>query len=149
VKTADMFELPCLCANLRRAARLVSQLYETNAGWSGLHVAQFSLLLVIERRGTITRGAVGAFLGLDQTTVSRSLTSLGRKGWIRDVPGRDLRERRVTLTAAGKRELDRSKPGWRRAQGVLRRRYGADNWAALEHALTALAAASSGTTTPA
>ena len=37
-------ELPCACANLRRAARTVTKLYEDQLRDSGLRATQFTLL---------------------------------------------------------------------------------------------------------
>ncbi len=39
----------CICVNLRRAARAISQLYDEAMAASGLKVTQFSLLRAIER----------------------------------------------------------------------------------------------------
>jgi DNA-binding MarR family transcriptional regulator len=138
-QTAEATELPCLGANLRRAARFVSQLFETTAGWSGLRVTQFSVLQAIARTGTITHGALGTLLGLDQTTVSRSLAPLRRRRWVRDKYGKDRRERHVTLTVEGRMEFDRAEKGWQRVQANLRRRYGVPEWDAIQRALTAIA----------
>src|SRR5262244_3475250 len=122
---AEAVVLPCFCANLRRAARLVSQLYENEPGWPSLSIAQFSLLQAIAQSGAIAHSGLGSLLGLDQTTVSRSLATLGRLRWVRMEPGKDRRERQVTLTAAGKLRLRRAGQVWHRAQARLRRRYGA------------------------
>jgi DNA-binding MarR family transcriptional regulator len=137
---AEVPVLPCFCANLRRAARLCSKLYEREAGWPNLSVAQFDLLRAIARTGTITHGDLGSLLGLDQTTVSRSLATLRRRDWIRVAPGDDRRERRVALTGAGKLQLRRGDRAWRRAQARLRRWYGPDKWEAMQRELTAVAA---------
>ena len=131
--------LPCLGANLRRAARLVSQLYESDPGWPNLSIPQLALLRAIARGGTLT--GLSSLLALDQTTVSRSLAALRRRNWIRNARGDDRRERRVVLTEAGKRQLQRGNRAWRRAQASFRRRYGADKWDAMQRELTALAAA--------
>jgi len=137
---AEVPMLPCFCANLRRAARLVSQFYENEAGWPDLSIAQFSLLQAIARKQAITHAGLGSLLGLDQTTVSRSLATLGRLHWVRLAPGDDRRERRVTLTSTGKLQLRRAERAWRRAQARLRRQYGADKWKKMLGALTTLAA---------
>lgn len=138
---AEVPVLPCFCANLRRAARLVSQLYENEPEWPNMSIAQFSLLQAIARREALTHASLGSLLGLDQTTVSRSLATLGRLRWVRMAPGDDRRERRVTLTSTGKLQLRRAERAWRRAQARLRRQYRADKWNKMLRALTALAAA--------
>jgi DNA-binding MarR family transcriptional regulator len=134
--------LPCLCGNLRRAARLVSQLYESEQGWpKNLSIAQFSLLQAIAPQGTISHARLGWLLGLDQTTVSRSLATLGKRGWVSVARGGDRRERLVSLSGVGREKLRHAESSWRRGQARLRRRYGADAWRKLERALTQLAAA--------
>jgi len=133
--------LPCLGANLRRAARLVSQLYESEPGWPNLSVPQLALLRAIARDGTIAPAGFGSLLALDQTTVSRSLATLRQRRWIRMGRGDDRRQGRVVLTEAGRLQLQRGNRAWRRAQARFRRRYGAKKWHAMQRELTAIAAA--------
>ena len=133
--------LPCLGANLRRAARLVSQLYESEPGWPNLTIPQLALLRAIARGETTAYAGLVSLLALDQTTVSRSLATLKRRQWIRMARGADRRDGRVVLTEAGKRQLQRGNRAWRRAQARFRRRYGAKKWHAMQRELTAIAAA--------
>ena len=136
--------LPCLCESLRRAASLVSQLYENEPGWpKSLSVDEFSVMQAIAHGETISYARLGWLLGLDQTTVSRSLAALGKRGWLSVARGRDRREPRVALSAEGRQELRRVNRPWRRVHARLRRRYGAAEWQRLERALTLLARASS------
>ena len=78
--------LPCLWANLRRATR-VGRLYESEPGSPSLSAAQVALLIAIAACGRITHARVGFLLGLDQTTVSRSLATLKRRYWVRAARG--------------------------------------------------------------
>jgi DNA-binding MarR family transcriptional regulator len=139
-RVADVQSLPCLCANLRRAARLISDLYERDAGLGALGITPFSIAQVVSRMGHCTHRTLGALLGLDQTTVSRSVAILGRRGWIHMQPGEDRRERQVRLTPKGVREFGRMEGQWRRAQEALRRRHGAKEWDTLNRSLVAIAA---------
>src|SRR5437773_5124559 len=87
--------LPCACANMRRAARAMTQLYDAALRPSRLRITQFTLLQVLERTGEpMTQGALGDLLALDTTTLSRTLRPLERAKWIRRVEGGDARERR-------------------------------------------------------
>ena len=140
-REAEAPVLPCLGANLRRAARLVSQLYESEPGWPNLSVPQLALLRTIARGGTIEAAGFCSLLALDQMTVSRALATLRRRHWIRMARGADRRERVVMLTEAGKLQLQRGNSAWRRAQARFRRRYGAKKWHAMQRELTAIAAA--------
>jgi len=120
--------LPCACANLRRAARAVTQLYEDQLRDSGVRATQFTLLQALGVTGTITQGNLGELLSLDSTTLTRTLKPLVRRGWVRSLAGEDRRERYIELTAAGRRELDRAQPHWERAQQRLRKALGDAGW---------------------
>jgi len=121
-------ELPCACANLRRAARAVTQLYDGELRGSGLVVTQFTLLQALSRTGEISQGRLGEGLSIDSTTLTRTLANLRREGWIAVRTGADRRERLVSLTASGRRRLKLSSPHWERAQERLRKILGDQRW---------------------
>jgi DNA-binding MarR family transcriptional regulator len=120
--------LPCACANLRRAARVVTQLYDQEMRRAGLRVTQFTLLQALVRAKNISQGSLADVLGLDSTTLTRTLALLRRKGWIQTKPGEDRRQVRLTLTAEGTREYRRARPYWLSAQTRLRRALGEVHW---------------------
>jgi DNA-binding MarR family transcriptional regulator len=72
--------LPCACANLRRAARIVTQRYDQHLQPAGIKTTQFTLLQALTRAGNISQGHLGDLLGLDSTTLTRNLALLRRKG---------------------------------------------------------------------
>jgi DNA-binding MarR family transcriptional regulator len=123
--------LPCACANLRRAARAVTQLYDQELRGAGLGVAQFTLLHALLKTGEISQGALGSALSMDSTTLTRTLGHLRRAGWITVRAGTDRRVRLVSLTVAGRRQFERSHPHWQRAQDRLRRMLGDERWEVL------------------
>ena len=113
-------DLGCACASVRRAARLVTQLYSHEMG-SHLEPAQFSLLSALSQQAGASQARLGRALGLDKTTLSRNLRVLEKNGWIEPmVTGDDHRERGYRLSAAGRKVFDATKPGWKRAQAKLR-----------------------------
>lgn len=123
-------DLHCMCANLRRAARLVTQLYSQEMGpW--LEPAQYSLLTAISMSNATGQAALGRILGLDKTTLSRNLKVLQRNRWIELAESQDRRERGYRLTAEGKGILVRTNPGWLRAQERLRSALPPDEWETL------------------
>ena len=136
----DLPQLPCACANLRRAARAVSQLYEEEMRGSGVRGTQFTLLQVLDRAGTLSQGDLGASLCIDSTTLSRTLQPLVRGGWVAVQRGSDKRERLFSLTAAGKKKIAHLTPRWQRAQRRLKRALDGDP-AQLERQLRQLASA--------
>lgn len=123
--------LPCACANLRRAARAVTQRYDAALRPAGLRATQFTLLQVLERAGGLTQGVLGTVLATDSTTLSRTLQPLEAAGWVRSTAGADRRLRHVALTAAGRRKLAQATPRWEKVQRRLRDRLGGPRWQAL------------------
>ena len=123
--------LPCACANLRRAARAVTQLYDQELRKTGLCVTQFTLLQALEYIGEISQGSLGDRLSIDSTTLTRTLANLRRERWIAIRTGTDRRERLVSLTASGRRQFKLSYPHWERAQERLRRILGDQHWGEL------------------
>jgi DNA-binding MarR family transcriptional regulator len=133
--------LPCACANLRRATRAVTQLYEQELRENGLRVTQFTLLQVLEPTQPVAQGRLGEILALDTTTLSRTLRPLEGKGWIRSHPGDDQRERHWSLTTGGRKKLASAKRHWNRAQERLVTRLGKKEWNELQATLVATAEA--------
>jgi DNA-binding MarR family transcriptional regulator len=118
--TKPRFALPCACANLRRAARIVTKLYDKAFSDTGLELTQFSILMALSRSGEITQGRLGAVLSLDSTTLTRTLKPLIESGFIQSRSGSDRRERLVCLTNAGKKKYVSSLPNWEQAQQELK-----------------------------
>ncbi len=133
--------LPCLCANLRRAARAVTQAYDRALRPVGLRVTQLTLLQALERGEGITASRLGTQLATDATTLSRTLRPLQRRGWIASASATDRRERRLHLTLAGRRQLARAQRQWRRVQARLRNRLGRGEWGRIMGALQRVTAA--------
>ena len=109
-------EIGCACASVRRAARLITQLYSREMG-THIEPGQFSLLLAIEQLPGCTQTALGRALGFDKTTISRNLQVLKRNGWIEPAAEPVSGHR---LTATGTKILNEAKPGWERAQAKFR-----------------------------
>ncbi len=134
-KEAEITVLPCACANLRRAARAVTQLYSQEIRRSGVDATQVSLLMALARAGEITQGHLGEHLVIDSTTLTRTLAPLRARGWITSRPGADRRQRLWRLTPAGRRQLQRTRPHWERAQKRLRKELGEAEWNNLQTAV--------------
>ena len=120
--------LPCACANLRRADRVVTRFYDAVLRRSGLRITQFTLLQALHRAPEISQKQMAELLAIDSTTLTRTLAPLRRKGWLHSEAGADRRELRLSLTAAGKREYERALPYWQSAQKSLQQALGKENW---------------------
>jgi DNA-binding MarR family transcriptional regulator len=113
----------CACANLRRAARAVTQLFDEALAPSGLRATQFTLLVTSRLMGESTINALAERMAMDRTTLSRNLKPLVRGSLLEVRPGEDGRTRLVRLTPAGEHALEEAYPLWQQAQqemvGVL------------------------------
>jgi len=122
----------CLCLQIRRAARLVTQLYDEEVRRSGLSMAQFGLLAGLHQLGEATQRDLAEKLTLDPTTLTRNVAPLIRRGLIRKAQrDTDRRERRLQLTPQGLAELKAASLYWRRAQDSVRRTLGTGAWTRL------------------
>ena len=111
--------LPCYCASLRRAARIISQKYDAALGSVGLTITHFTLLTAIkEAPGARVNDLVEA-LAMDQTTLSRTLKLMERDKLVVSQDGKDRRETRWELTSEGRAQLRRAEPHWKRAQASV------------------------------
>jgi len=69
---------------------------------------------------------------IDQTTLSRNVKRMRRKGWLALQPNADRRSNWITATAKGRDVLERACPAWKVAQTEVLRRLGAQGAAALK-----------------
>ena len=121
----------CACFNLRKASRVVTQLYDEALRPAGILGTQQPTLVSLRARGPVTLGALARTLAMDRTTLTRNLAPLLRDGLVSADPGTDRRERVVTLTAKGGRTLERAIPLWRKAQQRIVRVLGRERFARL------------------
>ncbi|MEC4681106.1 MAG: MarR family winged helix-turn-helix transcriptional regulator [Nitrospirota bacterium] len=106
----------CVCFNLRKTARWVTQLYDDALRPTGLRATQFSLLSATSHLGTATINQLAEVMVMDRTTLTRNLKPLESQGYLRIHPGKDRRQREVTLRAGGNNILKQAMPLWERTQ---------------------------------
>jgi DNA-binding MarR family transcriptional regulator len=136
-KLAEM-QGKCVCYNIRKAARLITQLYDATLEPSGLLGTQFVLLSAIGRMGAATVTRLGQKMGMDRTTVTRNLRPLERDGLIEMDAGLDRRTHIVRLTERGRQAIKDALPFWQQAQATVMSRFGQERTAALLTELQAL-----------
>ena len=122
--SAPIAEL-CACFNLKRATRLVTQIYDEELRPSGLRNTQFTLLAFVRSQGPLSMNELAEFVLTDRTTLTRNLGPLERDGLVTSGPGEDQRFREIAITGKGRRVLEKALPLWERAQERVRRRLGA------------------------
>ncbi|NOK58122.1 MAG: MarR family transcriptional regulator [Chloroflexi bacterium AL-N10] len=110
----------CVCFNLRKTARAVTNLYEQIMQPIGLRATQFTLLMVLkEIDEAVTISQLADVLVMDRTTLTRDLKPLERIGLLTVTVGADRRTRCVQLTEAGLQRLAEGLPLWEKAQQQL------------------------------
>ncbi|MBV7329037.1 MarR family transcriptional regulator [Chloroflexi bacterium TSY] len=120
----------CTCANLRKAARTVTQVFDEAVQPVGLRATQVTLLVAVAARGPIPISALAEILVTDRTTLTRNLNPLERDGLLKIASGEDQRTRLIQITA-------KVKPLWKKrypveqAQSKMIQELGRDSWQTL------------------
>jgi len=94
---------------------------------AGVSFSQFGLLAEIASAEDDTVSALAGRMGLDQSTLSRTLRTLAAEGLVEiAIVESDQRKRMVWLTEKGARRLETALVAWRQAHAALARRVSAD-----------------------
>jgi DNA-binding MarR family transcriptional regulator len=100
----------CALANVRRASRALTGMYDDALAPVGLRSTQFTLLAQIAATDGIAMTELADQLGMDRTTLTRNLTPLVRERWLRIEAAADRRVRLVSVTPSGFRLLAQAAP---------------------------------------
>ena len=128
----------CYCINLRRAANAVTDLYDRVLQPIGLTVNQYSLLINISRLKSCSVSDLAGYVGLERTTLVRSLKPLFKLGYIEDVSEKGQRSRLLKVTEAGQQVLNQGELLWRTAQAELEQKIGKEKLEQLSEILAQL-----------
>lgn len=121
----------CTCANIRKAARVVTQMYETTLQETGLKAGQVTILAVLSKLGNMPVTSLADALVMDRTTLTRNLKPMVRDGLINIETEDDQRVRVVGLTKKGGKVFKQAYPLWAEAQSRLVDGLGVKRWSAL------------------
>ncbi|MFC5589643.1 MarR family winged helix-turn-helix transcriptional regulator [Sporosarcina soli] len=119
----------CACANLRKAARSVTQAYERKMESTGLKVTQYYMLVNIARHDKISISNLGDVMLLDQSTVTRNVNVLKNRGYVniaKDIS--DSRTKSVSITEIGLAKLEEATPIWLQIQGKIEKDIGQEKY---------------------
>ncbi len=130
----------CACANLRKAVRAVSQLYDDAFRPIGLRATQFGLLGATGMLGPLTINRLAEAIVMDRTTLTRNLRPLEKQGLLQIKSGKDRREREVSITRRGQVVLAKGYPLWKKAQGKVVKGLGQERVSRLLKDLSAVVA---------
>lgn len=130
---------PCLCAILRKATRVITKRYDEFLHPLGLKITQYSMLMNITRNRGITTTELAKVMLMDQTTVTRNLQLLEKKGFIFFLEeGKDLRSKQIQISQKGQKMIEQAKPLWEKAQQEIKDELGSQGFDAIISSLNLL-----------
>jgi len=118
--------MPCHATALRKAARRISQLYESAMAQTGLRSTQFAILSELNDRAEKppTLAELAESLVIERSALGHTLRPLERDGFIVLREGDDRRQRHIVLTAKGKAKFKEGSNAWRIAQDRFEEMFG-------------------------
>ncbi|MFI5322832.1 MAG: MarR family winged helix-turn-helix transcriptional regulator [Thermodesulfobacteriota bacterium] len=121
----------CTCFNLRKATRVVTQMFDHAMRPIGLRATQFTLLALSLAHGPVTVTKLADEIVADRTTLSRNLNPMEKSGLIKIEEGYDRRTRIVVLTKFGRNKLIEAYPIWKKTQEEIKVAMGMEKWSML------------------
>lgn len=134
----------CVCFLTRKAARCITQYYDGALKPTGLRSTQLALLTTLNILGPVSIKRMARAVVMDRSALARNLKPLEREGLIRIESGRDLRERRVSLTQKGLEKWAAAFPLWESAQAQVEERLGQEGVGTLFSGLSELVSLAKG-----
>lgn len=128
----------CYCINLRNASGVVAKIYDEYLAPYGITVRQYSMMRNLEYLGEASVTALAERIGLERTSVVRMLRPLTDRGYILDKADSGKRDRRLVLSAAGKKLIEEAIPAWKTAQKEIEDKIGKENVECMMHILEML-----------
>jgi DNA-binding MarR family transcriptional regulator len=130
----------CTGLRLRRTARMATQFFEGHLQPTGLTIGQFGVMAQLYgcglRGGPVTIKELSALIGMDPTTLNRTLKPLEAQGFVSTAASeRDRRARCIHLTPAGRERLAAAMPLWQAADREFRAVVGEQTTVALSSLL--------------
>jgi DNA-binding MarR family transcriptional regulator len=128
---AAQVPLACMGLHIRRASRILTQVYDAALRPVGLELNQLTLLVAIHLFEAVPITQLAQELFADQTTVTRNIKLLEKRGLVAINPGEDRRMKLVSLTVEGQTILGLALPAWEQVQAELMQHFGEQNWKTL------------------
>jgi len=129
----------CVGFNVRKASRLLGQIYDQAFKPVGLKGTQFSLLMSVAGNQGATIGELSQLLGMERSTLSRNVLILQKKGLVTEEEGQDRRQQRISITDSGVSVLRKALPLWHEVQESLAGELGEERIKSLLEDLQSLA----------
>jgi uncharacterized protein len=109
----------CVCFNLRRVTRVVTQFFDAEMRRHGIRSTQGTLLAALHSTGKSTMAELSEILGMERTTLLRNLRPLQRDGLVAIEGGGRGGPVELSLTAKGRKQIEKLSPAWESAREAL------------------------------
>ena len=131
----------CVCFNLRRVTRVVTQFFDVEMRKHGIRSTQGSVLAAMHAVGPSHMAELSEILGMERTTLLRNLQPLQRDGLVTIEGGGHGARVELSLTAKGRKQIEKLVPAWASAQRTAVQVLGEKRWSAVLADLDAVASA--------
>jgi len=115
---------PCVCFNLRKSARAITQVYDGMFRSLGLRVSQLSILNSLNMIGSLTVLELAEAIATDRTTITRNMKPLIRDGYIKAQTGSDRRTKEIAITEKGKAIAQKAMSIWEKYNAKITKKIG-------------------------
>ena len=106
----------CIAARIRLLNRMVTNIYDSALSPFGVKLNQMSILIVVYLEGEIGYEALCKRLKMEKSTASRNIERMKRQGWLVAVSVAGERRKRLKVTAAGEKLLEKVHNAWEESQ---------------------------------
>ena len=121
----------CLCFNLRRVTRIVTQFYDAEMRRHGIRPTQGSILASLQSKDSWKMAELSDWLGMERTTLVRNLRPLQRDGFVEVVGGGRGNRVELSITTKGRKQIEKLTPAWKSAQSAVVKTLGEKRWSAI------------------
>ncbi len=121
----------CVCFNLRSVTRAMTKFFDAELRRHGIRTTQGSILLALKAKDSWAMAELSEALGLERTTLVRNLQPLQRDGLVAAEGGGRGGRVDLSITAKGRRQIEKVLPAWRAAQSAAVKTLGEKRWSAI------------------
>jgi len=121
----------CVCFNLRRVTRVVTQFYDSEMRRLGIRPTQGTILASLNAKPSWSMAELSDWLGMERTTLVRNLRPLQRDGLVQAAGGGRGNRVELSITTKGRKQVEQLAPAWRSAQSAAVKTLGEKRWSAI------------------
>jgi DNA-binding MarR family transcriptional regulator len=131
-KELDMTSVEnCMCFNVRRISRAITQFFDAEVRRHGIRPTQTPILGALQAKSGRGMAELSEWLGMERTTLLRNLRPLQRDGFVRAKGGGRGGHVELEITEKGRRALAKMLPAWRSAQDKVVAILGKERWSSI------------------